>query len=496
MDQELLSFYEAYKQKVSAYYMAMSIMYFDQATIAPEHGAEAMNDASALLSGEVFKYANDPANVAKIEKLYEQAEDPILKRELALTLKDLHEQRDIPADLYMNFHRAVAQSEHVWRFAKEQNNYEMFKPYLMEVVKLQKEVVSYTHTDKTIYNKLLDDYEEGTSETMYDEFFALVKEKLVPLIHEIQACPKQIDNSIFFEHYPKEKQEAFIHELMDYMHVDTKEEYMGQTEHPFTMQVSAHDVRISTHYYENNLMSAILSFIHENGHATFGLQINESYYGGALASHLGSGLHESQSRFMENHIGRHPVFWEVNYPKLQAIFPNFKDIPLETFMAMLNKCEPSLIRTEADELTYPLHILIRYEIEKMMFNDGIDYDELPAIWNAKYKEYLGIDVDSDTHGVLQDMHWSAADLGYFPTYALGSAYAAQFYQQMEKEIDVADALRNDFTLIKDWLKTHIHHYGAEKSANKILLEVTGETFNPNYYIDYLTNKYRKLYELD
>ena len=245
-------------------------------------------------------------------------------------------------------------------------------------------------------------------------------------------------------------------------------------------------------------MSAIFSTIHEYGHALYGLQVKEAYDGTALSSGIGCAMHESQSRFMENHIGRSKAFWEVNYPKLQKHFPTqLGQVSLDDFMRMINVSRPSFIRTEADELTYPIHILIRYELEKEIFNGNVDYDQLETMWNDKYEEYLGIRPQHAKEGILQDMHWGAANLGYFPTYALGSAYAAQFYHQMEQDMDVEDVLRKkDFAKISGWLKENIHQYGAFKDPQQILMDVTGEEFNPNYYISYLKEKYAKLYQIE
>lgn len=497
MEKELQTFYEEYKQRIAAYQLALNTMYYDQATIAPKNGAAYANQAMSILSGERFSYATDPQNLAKLNDLYETTKDPLLKRELTLLLNDLNEEKEVPKDFYIAYHKAVSDSETAWYEAKEKNDYEIFKPHLKKVITMQKQMLEYSPKRKTMmpYNLLLDRFEEGMNEETYDAFFQKIKDKLVPFIKKITQEGKKIDASIFNEHYKKENQAAFLKELQKYMQVNLKECYLGESEHPFTESFSSHDARITTHYYENNLLSSIFSFIHEYGHALFGLQIEESFEGSTLADRIGMAMHESQSRFMENHIGRHPAFWKVNYPKLQKQFPSLTSLSYESFMEMIHVAQPSLIRTEADELTYPLHILIRYEIEKMIFHEGVDFDELPKIWADKYEEYLGIRPASDREGILQDVHWGGASFGYFPTYALGSAFAAQFYHAMEEQINVEEALLHDFQQIREWLKENIHHYGASKSALEILISATKESFNPDYYIDYLINKYTKIYQL-
>lgn len=497
MKEELLAFFKEYKDRNNAYDLAMSTLYFDQATIAPKKGAAYANNAMSILAGESYSNATDPQAIQKIEALSkEEGLSDELKKELELLLNDLEEQRNVPKDVFVSFRKAVADSETAWHEAKTKKDYEIFKPYLKEVIEKQKEVLSYSKKQMAPYDILLDRFQLGMNMEKYDIFFNKVKTDLIPLIKKIKTDGKHIDDAILFTKFDVKEQELFMDELKKYMNVNPEECYMGTTEHPFTSFFSAHDVRITTHFYEQNIMSAILSTIHEYGHALYGLQVNDKYEGTTLSQDIGFAMHESQSRFMENHIGRSKAFWEVNYPKLQNHFPQLNDVTLDAFMEMINVSYPSLIRTEADELTYPLHILIRYELEKMIFNEGVDYDELPTLWADKYEEYLGVRPQNDAEGILQDMHWGAANLGYFPTYALGSAFAAQFYHQMEKEIDVEAALKNnEFNKITDWLKTNIHQHGAYKNTEDLILEVTKEPFNPQYYIDYLTNKFKTIYHI-
>lgn len=497
MKNDLLAFFEEYKNRVNAYQLATSVLYLDQATIAPKRGSTYANKMMSILFGEQFEYATNPDNITKLELLEKQEGlSDKQKKELHLLLKNLEADRYVPKDVYVAFEKAVADSESIWQEAKHADNYEMFMPYLRDVIEKNKQVVSYSKKEKSTYDFLLDKFQEGYNIEKYDAFFHKIKEELVPFIKKLQNEAKQIDDAKLFEHYDIKKQEAFMEELKQYLLVDKSECYMATSEHPFTVFLSAHDVRITTHYYENNLMSAIFSTIHEYGHALYGLQVDDAFEGTTLQSNITYAMHESQSRFLENHIGRSRAFWEVNFPRLQAKFDTLKDVSLDEFVRMINVSRASLIRTEADELTYPLHILIRYELEKQIFNGEVDYEKLPEMWADKYEEYLGIRPSTYREGILQDMHWGAANHGYFPTYALGSAFAAQFYHQMEKEMDVEEVLRNgDFDKISDWLKENIHQYGAYKSADEIMLDVTNEPFNPDYYIHYLKEKYTKLYNL-
>ena len=244
-------------------------------------------------------------------------------------------------------------------------------------------------------------------------------------------------------------------------------------------------------------MNAILSTVHEVGHAYYEHNIDPKYDGMILSDGVSSGMHESQSRLCENYLGRSRAFWEYHYPRFQRHFPNeLENISLEEFYRAINLSEPSFVRTEADELTYPLHIVIRYEIEKGLFNGTISTENLDQTWNAKYKEYLGLDVPNDRVGILQDVHWSDGSFGYFPTYALGTAFAAQFMHAMRKDLDVDSLLQNNrYDSIMQWLKEHVQHYGCLYDAGEIIKRATGEEFNVKYFLDYIEEKYTKLYAL-
>ena len=255
------------------------------------------------------------------------------------------------------------------------------------------------------------------------------------------------------------------------------------------------DVRITTHYYEKNLVSSIFSTIHEGGHAIYEQNIKDVISKTVLGEGASMGIHESQSRIYENIFGRNINFWKAVYPKLQETFPeNLKAVSLEDFYMIINDSKSSLIRIEADELTYPIHVLIRYELEKEIFSEDINIDELPKKWADKYEEYLGVRPNTFEEGILQDVHWSSGLFGYFSSYALGSAYASQFYNSMIKEFDVEKELRKgSFKKINEYLRENIHKYGKYKTPNEIIKDTTKEEFNPNYYINYLREKYGKLY---
>ncbi|MBO6062097.1 MAG: carboxypeptidase M32, partial [Clostridia bacterium] len=270
-----------------------------------------------------------------------------------------------------------------------------------------------------------------------------------------------------------------------------------ETEHPFTTGFNKHDLRITTHYYENDLASSMYSVIHEGGHATYEMGNGDELIGSPLFGGASCGMHESQSRFYENLIGRSKGFCELVLPAIKEIFPaELEGVTAEAFYRAVNRAEPSLIRTEADELTYSLHVLIRYEIEKKLIHGELDTKDLPSEWNRLYKEYLGVEVPCDKEGCLQDSHWSGGSFGYFPSYSLGSAYGAQILAHMKKELDFEGLIaKGDIASITAWLREHIHKYGMIKKPAELIRICCGEDFDPQYYIDYLSDKFGKLYDL-
>lgn len=492
-------FYQDYLNTIQAYNLAINTIYTDQVTCAPNKGVPHSNEMISILSKEVFKIENDPETIRKIKEYSKTLKEGSLeKKEVDMRLEQLADTENIPADVYADYVKTKADAGYYWQKAKETNDYSLFKPYLKGVMEKTLDLLKYSpkFNGNNAYDILLDQYEKGLNEKEYDAFFKKIKDELVPFIHTLQEKGRKIDDSKMFANYDIQRQELFMDVIMKYLQIDPERVYLTTTEHPFTNFLSHNDMRITTHFYPNRFLSAILSTVHEYGHALYGLQMDEQFEGTMLNEMVGSGAHESQSRFLENHIGRSKAFWQANYADLIRLFPELKDTTVDELVDMINVSKPECVRTEADELTYPLHILIRYEIEKQMANRTVDYDTLPQLWNDKYEEYLGIRPKNDVEGILQDVHWSEGYLGYFPTYALGSAYAAQIYATMEKEIDVEKALlEHRFDIIATWLKENVHHYAASKTMAEIVEEVSHEPFNPDYYIQYLKNKFSKLYNL-
>ncbi|MBR3381593.1 MAG: carboxypeptidase M32 [Clostridia bacterium] len=482
-----------------AYNHAMGVMYYDIETAAPKNAIEGFSNTMATLSEITYKLSVNEENFALLDYLSEHAGelDEITRREVEEAQKGLRLLRNIPIEEYVEYQRVQSEASAVWHEAKVNNDYAMFEPHLKKLVEFTIRFAKYAAPEKDPYDYWLNEFEEGFTQDVLDKYFARIKEALVPLIHRISE-KQQPDDSFIYKFYPVEKQRELSEKLMEMMGIDRACCAIGETEHPFTTGFNKRDLRITTHYYENALTYSMYSVIHEGGHATYEMGNCDELMDSPLSGGASCGMHESQSRFYENIIGRSRAFCGLVLPVIKEIFPEqLEGVDEEKFYRAVNKAEPSLVRTEADELTYSLHVLIRYEIEKKLMHGELDTKDLPAEWNRLYKEYLGVDVPSDKEGCLQDSHWSGGSFGYFPSYSLGSAYGAQILRAMQKELDVEKLVaEGNIPAVTDWLREHIHKYGQIKKPAELIRICCGEDFDPEYYISYLTEKFGRLYGLE
>lgn len=482
--------------KRSAYDLLLSTAYFDDETIAPSGGREYRYERLAYMASESYKISTDH----KIETLLDELKKEDLafeeRRTVELLIKDFQKIKAIPQDVYEEYTKLTLQSTAAWQKAKSTNDYSIFKPYLLKIIATLKKIALLREPEKDVYDTLLDDYEPFMTTARYDVFFDLIKKELLPLIAKIQKA-KPITDDFLYKYYPKDRQEKLMTKLKEVLGFTSDWGYMGVSMHPFTSGFSKYDVRITTAYDEHNIASAIYSLVHEAGHAFYEHQMAERFDGTILKA-VSSGMHESQSRLLENFIGRRRSFIKNFYPFLKELYADqLKDVTLDDFTRAVCVAKPSLIRTDADELTYPIHILIRYELEKGIFDGSIKVEDLDEVWSDMYYKYLGIRPDDMASGILQDIHWSQGSFGYFPTYALGSAISAQIMHKLEEDIDVDGELeKGNLKVLTDYLGEHIHQYGALFDLDDLLKKATGEEFDPHYYIDYLKDKYTKLYHLD
>ncbi len=389
----------------------------------------------------------------------------------------------------------------VWKKAKAQKNFSLFKPDLQKLLNLSKEaaeILMKVKETKTPYEALIDNFEPKMTANQITAIFNQLQGGLKQLISKIQASQSKPDTTILHRPVPAENQRKIAQLLTQTLGYDTASPAahgrIDETEHPFTTGYYD-DIRITTHYYPNNYASSIFSILHESGHALYEQNLNPKWKYQPIGSTCSYGIHESQSRFYENVIGRSKEFWTSFMPKLKKAAPSLANVELDKFIRAINKVELSKIRIEADEVTYNLHVIIRFEIERDLFADKIAVNELPEAWNQKYADYLGVKVEDDSEGVMQDTHWASGLYGYFPSYALGNIYSGQITATINKDLP---NWRNQLAMgklnpVNDWLKRNIHSQGDLYDPEELIKKATGRNLNSEPYLQYLNEKYSNIY---
>ena len=475
--------------------MASALMAWDARTIGiPEKSMTARGAATGWLRGETFRRFIAPETLEAIETL-ESFDNELtqieraMTRELGLRYRKI---KAVPPAEYQAFMALTSEAEPVWEAAREKRDFAMILPYYEKVFEFQRKLCDWYGYKKHPYDALLDEYERGANVDMLDKFFGALRNNISPLIRDIINSGKQPE--AITGSFDIDKQRSMMPWLTGFTGFDLTRGKFGEVEHPFCISVDINDVRITTKYHKDNLLAGLYGIIHECGHAIYDQNFDENLIKYDLADGASFGIHESQSRLYENNIGRSRAFMEILLPELRNTFEYFNDWDEEKLYKAINISKPSLIRIEADELTYSLHIMVRYELEKALITGDIKVSDLPGLWDAKYEELLGVRADDIAKGVLQDVHWSAGYVGYFPSYAVGSAYGAQFVGAMKKSVDIDAAVRKvDLTPVNDWLKANVQKFGNMYEPHELLINATGEEFNPDYYVNYLKNKYTALY---
>lgn len=477
---------------------AGNIVYWDLATGAGSRGIEARSRSFGVLSAQSHIMMTSEAFLSELEIL-EEGLDKLDEKDVMI-INEARYQLDriskIPVDEHRAYTELTSKATVIWEEAKEKADFDLFAPYLEKIVEFKRKFADYYGYEDHPYNAHLEDFERGMTVEVLDKFFEELKSTIVPIVKAVEQKNQPMDDFLYLS-YPVDKQKEISENILYSIGFDKNAGEMKESEHPFTMGLDVSDVRLTTHYYQNHLTSALFSTIHEGGHGIYEQNFSDDIAGTILADGTSAGIHESQSRLYENNLGRSEAFWSYFYPELQSRFKKQLDrVELPLFLSAINKAEPSLIRVEADELTYSLHIMVRYELEKALIEGSLEVKDLKKAWNDKMDEYLGIVPESDDLGVLQDVHWSDGLFGYFPSYALGTAYAAQIERALSKEVDLEDCLRSgNFDPIKTWLNEKIHKYGLTKTADEIIEIATGERFDAKYYTEYLKDKFTKLYNL-
>lgn len=483
-----------YTDRAMALHTAMTLFEWDNETLAPEAASELTSRMVGKLSGEYFQIITDPALWEALEGCSKEE----LTTAQAANVRELKEEiariRSVPKEEYEAFASLTACSASVWAAAKRNRDFEAFAPVLREIICFKKRFAALRADDSGLYDVMLREFEPDFTSEDLDAFFDVIRRELAPFLKRVMEEGRQPENGFLSGAYSEKKQEELARFLASYVGFDFGKGVLAVSAHPFTTNLHNRDVRITTHYTDR-VDSSLFSVIHEAGHGIYEFGIRDDLTLTFAGQGASMAMHESQSRFFENIIGRSPAFWEPIYEKVQEMFPEeLGTVSMEQFVSAINRAEPGLIRTEADELSYSLHVLIRYEIERLLIDGELEVSQLPALWTDKYEEYLGVRPENPAEGVLQDIHWAQGSFGYFPSYALGSAFAAQIYFHMKKEMDFEGLLRaGKLSEICSYLREHIHQYGKEKTSRQILRELTGEDFDPHYYVDYLKEKYAALY---
>jgi carboxypeptidase Taq len=488
-------------KKLKAYNEAVSLLYWDLRTGAPKKGVDLRSETIGVISSDIFIMSTSDEFGELITSLEAKKEelDPVMLRSVEEARKQYDLSKKIPADEYKEFVILQSKAESVWETAKDTDDFSLFQPYLEKMVATTKKMIGYWgEKNGSAYNTLLDQYEPGMTTEILDEVFGDLRSRIIPLVQKIADSPNKPQTDFLYRQFPQEAQESFSDKILEQLGYDFDAGRLDETVHPFMIGINRQDVRITTKYDEKDFRTAVFGTIHECGHALYEQNIGEELSGTLVETGASMGIHESQSLFFENFVGRSEKFWEKNYEMLKMFSPEqFGQVSQEEFIRAINESKPSLIRIEADELTYALHIMIRYELEKGLFNGELEVKDLPQLWNDKYEEYLGVRPSNNSEGVLQDVHWAGASFGYFPSYALGYMYAAQFKNAMLKDLPNYDELlaAGDIAPIRTWLTENVHKHGSMKKPLEILEEATGEGLNAEHLAKYLEEKYSKVYQL-
>ncbi|HMQ54093.1 MAG TPA: carboxypeptidase M32 [Anaerolineae bacterium] len=496
--------FESLKSKLKEVHnlnQAASLLGWDQQTYMPPGGAAARAEQLSTLSKIAHeKFTSDEigqllADLAGADFEYDSTEASLVR----VAQREYHKARKLPPDLVAEMSKTFALAHEIWTKARAESDFAQFRDTLAKIIDLNVQAAEAYGYEDHIYDALLDLYEPGMKSAEVKAVFDELKGTLVPLVKSIADQQDVVDDTVMHLDYDEQKQWDFGLLPLQAIGYDLKRGRQDKSTHPFTTSFSVNDVRITTRVYKNELPTALFGTLHEGGHALYEQNIDQSLEGTLLAGGTSLGVHESQSRLWENVVGRSREFWQFYYPKLQEFFPEqLGSVDLETFYRAVNKSEPSLIRVAADEVTYNLHIFLRFELEQALLTQTLRVDHLPEAWNAKMEEYLGLTPPNNAQGVLQDIHWSGGMMGYFPTYTLGNILSLQFYQQTLQDIpDLPQQFaRGEFGALLNWFRERIHRHGSKFTANELIRRVTGaEQIEAGPYLAYIKAKYGEIYQL-
>ncbi len=477
-----------------------AVLHWDLETYMPKKGAAARAKSLSYLAAVVHEKFTSPEFEKLLTALKNELDAGRLRDAEACIVRevwrDFEREKKLPKEFVEELSRTTAEAHHIWAEARKKSDFSIFSPKLQKIMELKRKEAEFVGYEVTPYNALLDVYEKDVTAEELSIIFEELKNFLVPFLKKIQESADKINPETLRGDYDFQKQKEFGRRIAEKMGFDFEKGRLDESTHPFTSGFNPEDVRITTRFDRTDIFPAITSIVHEAGHALYDQGLLAEHFGTPLGESLSLGIHESQSRLWENFVGRSLPFWEYWYPELQKIFPKpFALINIRDFYKALNSVQSSFIRTEADEVTYNLHVILRFEIEKELIEGTIGVKDLPEIWSQKFNELFGLRVPDDARGVLQDVHWSGGSVGYFPTYALGNLYAAQFYAAAKEQIlNLEDEIAaGEYGRLLLWLRKNIHVHGKFYSQDELARNATGEKLNSKYFTDYLAKKYGEIY---
>lgn len=490
--------YVQLSQKVADLNNASAVLGWDQEVYMPPKGADFRARQLATLASMAHEIATgtqmgDVLNALSTAGDLSDTERANVQR----SREDYEKNSKLPSDFVEALSRQTSECFNAWLEARHANDFGIFAPSLGKMVDLKRQQASLYGYDAHPYDALLDEYEKGITVATLDNVFDGIKKELPPMLDKIRSAA-QVDDSLFYRHYPTGAQWDFSMDVLRKMGYDLEAGRQDISEHPFTTSFAPTDVRVTTRVSEDNFASLLWSSIHEGGHALYEQGLPTSEYGLPLGAAASLGIHESQSRLWENCVGRSREFWSHFFPALQGYFPQqLADVTATDFFKACNKVEPSFIRTEADEVTYHFHVLIRYELEKALLEGNLQVDGLPSAWNELYRKYLGITPPDAVRGVIQDVHWSHGMFGYFPTYTLGSFYGVQFFAKAKEEISglQQQIAAGETSQLLAWLREKVHRHGRRFTSEELCTQITGEGLNFSYFKNYIQEKYANVYNI-
>jgi carboxypeptidase Taq len=493
---ELYNRYKTKLQKIADVKYASAVLQWDQETYLPPKGNDTRGRQLATLNEIAHQQFTEAATGGLLQELLSAGDLTNTQRKnVELSFDDYTKSKKLSSQFVRKMSETVHKSFHAWIQARKDNSFSTFQGPLHELIQLKKQEADMLGYEQHPYNALMNDFDKGLTVAIVDKVFADLRPELTALLDTIKSKP-QVDDSFLNQHYPKDQQWKLGLELLKQMHFDFDAGRQDISEHPFTINFNNSDVRITTRIDEQDLSNMTWSCLHEGGHALYEQGLPGDEYGLPLSEYCSLSIHESQSRLWENCVGRGLPYWQHNIQLVRNIFPEqLKTISAEDFYRGINKVQPSLIRTEADEVTYHFHVMIRYEIEKMLIDGTIGTADIPAYWNEHYQKYLDVTVPDDKRGCLQDVHWSHGSFGYFATYSLGSLYAAQFYEYyrgQNSSIDHELSSGNSSNLLA-WLRQQIHCHGRYYTSEELCRKVTGEPLNSKHFMNYAIKKFGDIY---